>query len=527
MGNTQNSRNNCIYILYHKIFRTKFTRLILAIRRGNLAKVIELHKKGLNFNQFLENGDTPLHLATRHKHKHIIRYICQNVPSISVNDKNNLGDFPLLIAVMNGDFELIKFFVDINADLNMRENRGFTPFIAACAYGDVKIVQYLADLPDINIKLRTNDSQNGLHRAAFYGNLDVIKYLVRDLGISIYALDKKGNIPLHYACMELNISCARYLYKKCVDGSKILRVNNREGISSLEYLKRLFLKLKENDDNSEYSDKDIEDYLRDMNNIPNKFIVIENKDKDELLSSSKSFSSKKIGKGSLFNQLTNKLEINGIIEEDGEDGEGERNSDETFENENENESDDDQISNIGGGGSQVIKESTSKIFDIIKSKNSTSEKWFDTRKSTRMSQDIRRASMISINSKVSFPNNDQSPLTNLATLQSALLKNRKSSFFNSKIINEQLQASNPHSSNSRILKTRGSVMLFMNSNKVEDNKFRSLKTMNYNNTSLTPSKVVQPLSPEFSNLTFPTSPTALLDEEMNRKTITKFSIEKK
>jgi ankyrin repeat protein len=61
----------------------------------------------VNFNHYLESGDTPLHLAVKSNREEIARYIYENVPHININDRNFMGDTPVLLAVMGGNFNLI------------------------------------------------------------------------------------------------------------------------------------------------------------------------------------------------------------------------------------------------------------------------------------------------------------------------------------------------------------------------------------------------------------------------------------
>jgi ankyrin repeat protein len=68
MGNTTgSSRKGCCGFILGRLFKTKFPKLLIAIKHGNLPLVKKFQKQGVNFNQHNENGDTPLHIAARYK----------------------------------------------------------------------------------------------------------------------------------------------------------------------------------------------------------------------------------------------------------------------------------------------------------------------------------------------------------------------------------------------------------------------------------------------------------------------------
>ena len=258
--------------LYRKVFKSDFMRLIAAIRKGQLDKVKEYHKKGINFSQYMETGDTPLHVATAHSHLQIIQYICQKVQKVNINDKNFAGDTALLLACINGDQEIVRYLIEKGAMANIKENRGYTPIMAACANGHLKIVKYLIERTDANTKTRTIDGQTALHRAAYYGEAEVVRFLTRNLRMNTRAADIKGNLPIHYASIKLNITCVRFLAQ---EGERnvveCLNIKNKDGSSSLDLLQKILNKLREINE-PEFNQEDILHYIVNKHRIPHRKI---------------------------------------------------------------------------------------------------------------------------------------------------------------------------------------------------------------------------------------------------------------
>ena len=271
MGNTHpKKKEGCLGFIRRRLFKSKFLKLVSAIRHGNLSLVKHYHAMKVNFSHYMENGDTPLHLAIKYDRNEIVRWICYNIPGINVNDKNFIGDTPLLMATMQGNFEMIKYLVhNKNADPNLPENRGYTPFIAACANGNLQIVKFFCEEAGADVKHRTFDGQTGLHRAAFYGNYDVMTYLIKKQKMNVLLPDRKGNLPIHLACMKMNVRCARLLIKADrKEGGNSLYIKNKLGAYPLEILTKQFNKLREPEEKEEFKIREIEEYLKDKHNLP-------------------------------------------------------------------------------------------------------------------------------------------------------------------------------------------------------------------------------------------------------------------
>ena len=268
MGNSHIKANkSCISFLLGKIFKNKFLKLTTAIKEGNLTLVKSYFQSRINFNQYLNNGDMPIHIAAKYNHLEIARFIADNVHNLNINEENFVGDTPLMLAVMNGNILMVEYFIFKKfANVNIAENRGFTPFMAACANGNLSLVQLLVD-QGADHKLKSRDGQTGLHRAAFYGNVDVVKYLIKDLKMSVMFPDKKGSLPLHFACMKLSFNCIRVLIKASNKPlHEMLHVQNKFEVKPLDIILKVLNRLREDSEVKEFTAEQIVTYLTDRHN---------------------------------------------------------------------------------------------------------------------------------------------------------------------------------------------------------------------------------------------------------------------
>ena len=103
-----------------------------------------------------------------------------------------------------------------NKDLsvNTLSKYGDAPLPFAVKEDSYKVFKYLLQVPDIDIDMENNYSENALMMLALKGKLDLIKHMVDDLGAEP---DKEGWTPLHYAATSGHLDVVEYLISKEVD----------------------------------------------------------------------------------------------------------------------------------------------------------------------------------------------------------------------------------------------------------------------------------------------------------------------
>jgi ankyrin repeat protein len=161
--------------------------MLVAITNGDVSMVQKLDDPSFDFGSFSPNGHTFFEWAVRGNHIGIVKYIYARESNADpkhtfhlIEDKNQHGDSPLMVAVMNKHIEMAMFLIGTaNARVRARENSGGTIFIAACASGSLEMVYYLFDQP-VNYYSKNNDGQTALHRACYFGELAVVRFLLKN-----------------------------------------------------------------------------------------------------------------------------------------------------------------------------------------------------------------------------------------------------------------------------------------------------------------------------------------------------------
>lgn len=124
-------------------------------------------------------------------------------PECPVDDPDDTGATPLLLATLKGSMEICKHLIERGANVNHRNSNGHTPVKYAGSKNHKDLLAYLLECGgDPNAKDHIGDTS--LHRVASMEHHDCLKLLLthpksKDI-ISIDAQNNLGNTPLHLAC---------------------------------------------------------------------------------------------------------------------------------------------------------------------------------------------------------------------------------------------------------------------------------------------------------------------------------------
>ncbi|MBD3254170.1 MAG: hypothetical protein GF383_03715 [Candidatus Lokiarchaeota archaeon] len=107
-------------------------------------------------------------------------------------------DEVLLLAARNKDFRMVKWAVNMGADVNARNEDGKSALIYACDYkASIEIAQYLVkNGAEVNVKAKYGDSPLGY--GAMYGELALVKFLLESKA-DVNMQGEYGRTALHYA----------------------------------------------------------------------------------------------------------------------------------------------------------------------------------------------------------------------------------------------------------------------------------------------------------------------------------------
>uniref|UniRef100_A0A4W4DXE8 Ankyrin 2 n=1 Tax=Electrophorus electricus TaxID=8005 RepID=A0A4W4DXE8_ELEEL len=270
-------------ILY-KFLNTSFLR---AARAGNIEKVLEYLKGGVDISTCNQNGLNALHLAAKEGHMDLVQELLDRGATVDAATKK--GNTALHIASLAGQGEVVKVLIKRGADINAQSQNGFTPLYMAAQENHLDVVRYLLEnggnqstatedgftplaialqqghnqvvsillendtkgkvrLPALHIAARKDDTKSAalllqndhnadvqsksgftpLHIAAHYGNVNVATLLL-NRGAAVDFTARNGITPLHVASKRGNTNMVRLL----LDRGAQIDAKTRDGLTPL------------------------------------------------------------------------------------------------------------------------------------------------------------------------------------------------------------------------------------------------------------------------------------------------------
>lgn len=77
-----------------------------------------------------------LHSAARHNDSETIKKMI--AAGADLNERDNNGSTPLILAAMNGHLEIVELLLHLGADKNLKDNSGYNAYYSAMFHGDFK-----------------------------------------------------------------------------------------------------------------------------------------------------------------------------------------------------------------------------------------------------------------------------------------------------------------------------------------------------------------------------------------------------
>lgn len=210
----------------------------------NIETAKYLIEHGANVNQIDEYGAIPLFNVTWYYD--LAKLYIEKGTNIYHKDKE--GDGVLFYALMNDNYELIKYIIKIdNKIINFIDNVGYNSLIwySATGFGNVNIADLLIrhgiDVNYSNYKginsLIANILNRKCNRSVYGGkiynlnqNIKYINYLINK-GININHIDIKSNTALHYAVV---LNREKELIKLLLDNGAKVDIKNIQGKTPID-----------------------------------------------------------------------------------------------------------------------------------------------------------------------------------------------------------------------------------------------------------------------------------------------------
>ncbi|XP_026158924.1 ankyrin-2 [Mastacembelus armatus] len=161
------------------------TSFLRAARAGNIDKVLEFLKNGVDISTCNQNGLNALHLAAKEGHKDLVEELLERGAPVDSSTKK--GNTALHIASLAGQRDVVQLLVKRGADVNAQSQNGFTPLYMAAQENHLEVVRYLLE-NEGNQSIATEDGFTPLAIALQQGHNSVVSLLLEH--------DTKGKVRL-------------------------------------------------------------------------------------------------------------------------------------------------------------------------------------------------------------------------------------------------------------------------------------------------------------------------------------------
>ena len=169
-----------------------------AAEEGDLAKVTQMLKDGIDVNAQDEKGYTALMWACAEKHADVAIALLK-VDGIRVDLVKKHGNTVLQCASHHGMLEVVEKLIEKNADVNIQDEDGDTALITACENKHADVAIALLEHPYIKVNLANNKGETALYKASEKGMLAVVEKLIKR-GADVNVQAKNGDTALIVAC---------------------------------------------------------------------------------------------------------------------------------------------------------------------------------------------------------------------------------------------------------------------------------------------------------------------------------------
>ena len=184
-------------------------RLVHLAARGNLERVREMLKRGLDPSEQKPDGTSALHAAALQGHVLIALLLIESGANVNLADV--YGHRPLLEAARHGSVEMIRLLLQHGADITLTSYQDVSVLMRACAEGHALAAQILLDHAADPLHTAARDGDHALSLAARGGHEECVSLLMGHGVPADFRTGRGGSTALIASVVHGQTACARTL----------------------------------------------------------------------------------------------------------------------------------------------------------------------------------------------------------------------------------------------------------------------------------------------------------------------------
>ncbi|XP_045249816.1 ankyrin repeat and death domain-containing protein 1B isoform X4 [Macaca fascicularis] len=185
------------------------TVIHLAAWSGSLEVMLMLVKAGADQRAKNQDGMNALHFAAQSNHVRIVEYLIQDLHLKDLNQPDEKGRKPFLLAAERGHVEMIEKLTFLNLHTSEKDKNGETPFFLSVEGGHEECSKVLLTAgSDINIPNKLNISS--LQIATRNGHASLVNFLLSE-NVDLHQKVEPKESPLHLAVINNHITVVNSL----------------------------------------------------------------------------------------------------------------------------------------------------------------------------------------------------------------------------------------------------------------------------------------------------------------------------
>lgn len=165
--------------------------LVKAAETGNLIKVQNLIKAGVEINGFSPTGNTALIAAVKENHIDIVKTLIEAGANIDL--QGNIDNTALMEAVMREHTEIVRIIIEAGADVNIHTDYEYTALTRAQYHWNPEIIQLLKDAGARNYHETPVSQWRGVDTIELNDHCVIVKASVEEVSQALYQI-RNANI---------------------------------------------------------------------------------------------------------------------------------------------------------------------------------------------------------------------------------------------------------------------------------------------------------------------------------------------